>query len=261
MLRLHTADPAGCRREQWLLDLVKDSVPVPRVLRAEPSADPAWSLMTFVQGERFDHVLRWASSDDVERLASSAGAALAKIHQFTFPHGGFFDDVLRITEPLGPRYGWRAMLEGFLESDRVSARLGDDLARRLASFVRDNTWCEDQMAFGGPCLSHSDYNPWNMLVRDGQVAAVLDWEFAFVAGRLNDIGNFLRYSAWQLPAYESGFVSGYRAAGGMLPEDWKRLSRMVDLINLCEFLNRPDEDPNVVNDVRPLVLATLDEYA
>ena len=116
------------------------------------------------------------------------------------------------------------------------------------------------MSFGGPCLSHSDYKPWNMLVRDGHIAAVLDWEFAFAGSPLNDIGNFLRYSAQQQPTYESGFVNGYRAAGGKLPDDWKRLSRMVDLISLCDFLTRADDDSTIVKDVRPLVQRTLDEY-
>src|SRR5258708_35836836 len=41
--------------------------------------------------------------------------------------------------------------------------------------------------------SARDYKPWNALVRDGQIAAVLDWEFAFAGAPLNDIGNFLRY--------------------------------------------------------------------
>lgn len=36
---------------------------------------------------------------------------------------------------------------------------------------------------------------------------------------------------------------------------------MVDLINLCDFLNRADDGSTIVNDVRPLVQATLDEYA
>src|SRR6266567_4944868 len=81
VLRIHTADPTACRREQRLLDLVKDSVPVPRVLRVGPSASPAWSLLTFVQGERFDHALSGASSGDVDRMAHSAGVALAHIHQ------------------------------------------------------------------------------------------------------------------------------------------------------------------------------------
>jgi len=89
---------------------------------------------------------------------------------------------------------------------------------------------------------------------------VLDWEFAVAGAPLNDIGNFLRYSARQQPAYESGFSDGYLAAGGILPDDWKRLSRMVDLINLCDFLDRAEDNPTIVNAVRPLVQATLDEY-
>ncbi len=33
---------------------------------------------------------------------------------------------------------------------------------------------------GGPhCLVHSDFNGTNILVRDGRITGVLDWEFAF----------------------------------------------------------------------------------
>jgi aminoglycoside phosphotransferase (APT) family kinase protein len=261
VLRIHTADPAGCRREQRLLDLVEGSVPVPHVVRAAPDAQPAWSLMTFVQGERFDRVLPGATRAEVKRLAESAGAALASIHRFTFPRAGFLDDDLRVTESLGPEYGWRAMVEDSLSGERLAGRIDPELLRRLRQLVADNAWRADQMSAGGPCLSHSDFKPWNMLVRDGRVVAVLDWEFAFAGAPLNDIGNFLRYSARQVPEYESGFVDGYRRAGGTLPDDWKRLSRLVDLINLCVFLNRPDDDLAVANDVRPLLQATLEACA
>jgi aminoglycoside phosphotransferase (APT) family kinase protein len=261
VLRLHTADPASCLREQRLLDLVKDSVPVPRVLRVEPRANPAWSLLTFVQGERFDLALTGALTDDIERMAYSAGAALARIHQFRYPRAGFLDQDLEVTQTLGPEYAWHSMLETMLASNRLRRNLGADLALRLERLVTENTRFEDQMSLGGPCLSHSDYKPWNLLVHNGQIAAVLDWEFAFASAPLNDVGNFLRYSARQPSAYESGFIQGYQAAGGALPDDWKRLSRMVDLINLCDFLNRADDNATVVRDVRPLVQATLDDYA
>jgi aminoglycoside phosphotransferase (APT) family kinase protein len=160
-------------------------------------------------------------------MAHSAGFALAHIHQFTFPRAGFFDPDLQITGALGPRHTWHAWHEAMLDSDRMRGHLGLDLAGRLERFVRDNTRFENEMSFGGPCLSHSDYKPWNMLVRNDHIAAVLDWEFAFAGAPSNDIGNFLRYSARQQPTYESGFLHGYRAAGGVLPDSWKRLSRMV----------------------------------
>ncbi|MDQ6669215.1 MAG: phosphotransferase [Chloroflexota bacterium] len=261
VLRIYTADPSACRREQRLLELVRLQVPVPRVLRAEPFARPPWSLMTFIEGERFDSILKAASNIEVDHLSYSAGQVLAHIHAFTFPRGGFFGPELQIAESLGDEYGWHQMLEGWLTGGRVNVRLGEDLARRLLRFVSDNAWREDQMRFAGPCLSHSDYKPWNLLVRGGGIAAVLDWEFAFANAPLNDVGNFLRYSARHPAEYESGFVRGYLAAGGVLPEDWQRLSRMVDLINLCSFLDHPEDDPAVSSDVRPLIQATLDAYA
>ena len=87
------------------------------------------------------------------------------------------------------------MLEGWLTGSQVTARLGEQLTQRLLRFVEENAASEASMQSGGPCLSHSDYKPWNMLVREGTIAAVLDWEFAFANAPLNDIGNFLRYSA------------------------------------------------------------------
>ena len=90
---------------------------------------------------------------------------------------------------------------------------------------------------------------------------MLDWEFAFAGAPLNGIGNFLRYSSRQLPEYESGFIEGYVQAGGILPDDWRRLARLVDLINLLDFLGRPDPTGAVVRDVLPLLQGILREYA
>ena len=81
------------------------------------------------------------------------------------------------------------------------------------------------------------------------------------AVRLNDVGIFLRHSASLPPAYRDGFVAGYREGGGELPADWLRLARMIDLISLCYFLERPEDDPAVLRDVRPLIETTLREFA
>ena len=46
---------------------------------------------------------------------------------------------------------------------------------------------------------HADYNGKNLLMQSThegwQVAAVLDWEFAFAGSPLFDTGNFLRHEA------------------------------------------------------------------
>ena len=258
VLRLYVAEAEACRREAALLRLVQDRVPVPRVLRSDPDASPPWMLQTFVPGERLDHVLQSASPERVAALCSSAGRHLAAIHAVTFPWAGFFDGQLQLLEPLGPAYGWSAMLEGWLSSERVPARLGVELSQRLLAFVRANRWREAQLAVSPPSLLHADYKPWNLLAGEDTVTAVLDWEFAFAGTPMNDLGIFLRYRERERPEYTRGFIAGYRDGGGRLPDDWPRLSRLIDLISLCGFLDREQDDPTRTSDVQQLIAATLE---
>jgi aminoglycoside phosphotransferase (APT) family kinase protein len=261
VLRLHTADPSACTRERRLLELVKDSVPVPRIVCTAPLAVPPWSLMSFVGGERMDLALTTTSAATIRRITRSAGGALARIHQIRFSRAGFLDEQLQVRQSLGPEYRWHTFLHGMLGRDELVSNLGGELSDRLRRFVDDNRRLEEAMSAGGACLSHSDYKPWNLLVAGAEVAAVLDWEFAFAATPLNDVGNFLRYSARYVSDYETGFIEGYVEAGGSLPDDWRRLARLVDLISLLDFLARPDPTGIIVGDVRPLLEATLREYA
>jgi aminoglycoside phosphotransferase (APT) family kinase protein len=219
------------------------------------------SLITFVVGERMDLALTSATAAATRQMAHSAGQALALIHQVRFPRAGFLDEHLHVAADLGPEFRCHTFLLRMLEQKLLRDNLGAALANQLRSFIDRNAALEEQMSFGGPILSHSDYKPSNLLVSDSRVAAVLDWEFAFAIAPLNDIGNFLRYSARQRPEYESAFIAGYLEAGASLPEDWRRLVRLVDLINLLDFLGRQDSSGVIAKDVRPLLEDTLREYA
>src|ERR1700680_4008796 len=57
VLRLYTAEAAACAREVALMRLVGERVPVPRVLSADPTADPPWALFEWINSERFDRML------------------------------------------------------------------------------------------------------------------------------------------------------------------------------------------------------------
>ena len=100
-----------------------------------------------------------------------------------------------------------------------------------------------------------------LLVRDGRIAGVLDWEFAFSGPPLNDIGIFVRHSQSLPRVYLERFARGYVEAGMPLPPDWLRLARLIDLLSLCYFLERPEDDPAVLRDIRPLIETTLAEFA
>src|SRR5262249_20290991 len=89
-------------------------------------------------------------------------------------------------------------------------------------------------------LAHGDFNGPNLIVRneDGRwrVAAVIDWEVAVSSTPLMDLGNFLRHG--DVP----GFIEGYRAAGGGLPADWRRLAQLVDVAALAQLASQGRDD-------------------
>jgi Ser/Thr protein kinase RdoA (MazF antagonist) len=95
VLRLYAAEAAACAREVALMRLVGERVPVLRVLRADPTADPPWALLEWLNGVRFDQMLVQVSPDDVERACRSAGEVLAGIHSFIFAGPGFLGPTWR----------------------------------------------------------------------------------------------------------------------------------------------------------------------
>lgn len=260
VLRIYTADEAlACRRERAVLRLIEGTVPAPRVLRANPDASPPWSLLTFQPGQRMDLALEHASEADAARWAASAGEVLAHIHAYEFECAGFFGADLEIAEPMSVQHGWAEWIAGWLVNGNAGGRLGRELTEQVLRFVEEHA-AEMGQSRGTPVLLHADYKPWNLFVEPDEISGVLDWEFALAGDRLLDIGIFLRYRDTLAPSYVDAFVRGYRQAGGTLPADWARLSRMVDLINLVQLIDRGDvEDPAVTASLRPLVEATLRE--
>jgi len=250
VLRLYVAEAAACQREVALLRLLHGQVPVPSVLAARPDAHPPWALLEFVEGVRFDHAAPEAIADH----SYAAGAVLAAIHAIPLASATGVD----LQRYSGPQYSVQAMVQGSLGDGRGETYLGAELTQRVLDVVAEHG---ARLRVQDPTLQHSDYKPWNLLVRDRHIAAVIDWEFAFAGPRLNDVGNFIRYSDRQPPEYVTRFVDGYRAADGWLPDDWFELARLQDLINLGYFLARADADPAIARDVVPLIERTVQLFS
>src|SRR5690606_15280526 len=119
----------------------------------------------------------------------AVGRTLAAIHGFTFAGPGFLAADLSIAaRPPGGRDGLLGFLHGCLVQGAGGARLGaEGTAAVLAFAAREGHRVEAWE--GVPCLSHGDFNGSNLLVADGLVSAVLDWEFAFSGGPAFDFGN------------------------------------------------------------------------
>jgi Ser/Thr protein kinase RdoA (MazF antagonist) len=218
--------------------------------------------MEWVDGMRFDHMLAQASSAEVAQACHSAGAVLAAIHDFSFAGPGSLGPNLEIAEPMG--YAWLPGVAEFFAQPGAQQLVGADLASRVRRLIKDEGWRLDEV-WRQSRLVHADYKPWNLLARRTDagwtISAVLDWEFTFSGPPLCDFGIFLRYAERMPAEYQSGFLDGYRDAGGKPPPDVRNLARLIDLVSLWTFLERAPDDPAVLRDVTPVLRATVDAFA
>jgi aminoglycoside phosphotransferase (APT) family kinase protein len=263
VLRLFTGDAAACQREAALFGLLKGrAIPMPAVLYAQPHADPPFAIASWIDGVGFDTLLGTADENAIGSAAYGAGKALARIHAVSYARPGWLGPTLEIAAAFGGGIGWAGDIIGLLEGP-AGVQIGEPLAERLRVFARQHA-AQIDLLNGPASLVHADYKPWNLLVRqDGQgctLAGVVDWEGALAGPPLMDFGIFLRGEADWPPAYADGFVAGYLAAGGQLPQNWRELAKLLDLLNVCSMLIGPAGE-TAARDLRGVVQTTLDAYS
>ena len=267
VLRLHAGEGmidhtyTTAQKEWEIMHLLQQNqaVVLPKPLYADLNGTRMgrpYTIMSFVEGECLSDLLVERDRQTVGACAYTAGQTLAALHTVTFPHTGFFGSDLTIQQQgdTGGE-GWRDYIAQCL-TGYGRTWLGAERAERLWQFVLAHQ-AEVATLPDQAVLVHADYNGKNLLMQSThegwQVAAVLDWEFAFAGSPLFDTGNFLRHEADFPPDYALEFERGYRAAGGALPPNWRWLAKLLDLLNLCEFLNTPRFRPRVVAETIQLI--------
>ncbi len=261
VLRLYTRDPGACLREVALHRLVRDRLSVPDVLYADTAANPPFAVTTWIVGDKLDALLLQGNDEAITSAALAVGTALAALGDFRFPRAGFFGPYLSIAEPLvsGMRETCLRYVEEALFTRGAAARLGASRAQHTWALLRDNASLLDA-ADGDPQLVHGDYKAQNLLVRPAssgwELAAALDWEFAFAATPLFDLAILLRYAERLPSAFAAGVIAGYTGAGRALPAEWRRIAKLLDLMNLCDFAARAEPQGATLADVASLLDAT-----
>jgi aminoglycoside phosphotransferase (APT) family kinase protein len=246
-LRLWTRDPKQAAKELALRALVAGRVPVPGLLESAPdnpiTGHPS-AVMEWIDAPRLEQVTPSPA------LARDVGRTLAAIHSFTFPRTGFLDGRLDVATPVavdakGVRTFLEAMLTGNPHVDQTLT------AEVFAAVDRDGHLLDEWT--GPPCLTHSDFNGSNLLVRGDAVVAVLDWEFAFSGSPFFDLGNLIRPPLGDDEAFVNAVADGY----GPLPPEWRRMSRLVDLMAWADFLSRPNPGAALIADARMMLERAL----
>ncbi|WP_119459889.1 phosphotransferase [Rhodospirillaceae bacterium SYSU D60014] len=262
LLRLYQRDPALALKEMRLGREIASRVPVARFIHFahdNPVTGRPYALMEWIDGKHLETVVPTLDDSALTTLGASVGRTLAAIHSFTFDKPGFFDADLRVPERIDiDAGGLLTYLRHCLIEGRGGRRLGPELtADAFAVAEREGHLLDEWLH--QPCLVHADFNGSNILIRqsaesdDWEVAAVLDWEFAFSGSPAFDFGNLLRPPLQEVETFFAEVTEGYCRAGGVLPQEWRRIARIADLFAWADFLNRPETTAPLIESARAAI--------
>ncbi len=158
-----------------------------------------------------------------EDLVAELGRVLAGIHALRPP----LPDLPFLEPPSDPLAARIAELRAHLD------RLGEpqpvlEWGLRLLERARPGS--------GELCLVHGDFRTGNLMLREGRLVAVLDWEFACLSDPLEDLGWMLA-KCWRFGAVErecgglgprEPFLAAYEAASGRRVD--RRVVRFFELL-------------------------------
>jgi aminoglycoside phosphotransferase (APT) family kinase protein len=263
VLRFYDRDARSSAKEVSLLSELRGRLPVPSVLHVAPETETVpFVVLEFVDGVTMRDLKRTGDAGAIAEASYSIGLELATLASLRLGDRAIIaTDVVPNAELLSGSNVNARLIDHFLESAVLRERLGEEHVPHVHDFAwrHDDALSATHVTSG---IAHGDFNSANILVRQRagrwSVAAILDWEFAFAGSVAYDIGNFLRYERATRSRFEPWFGRGLVDGGVELPSDWRTTGRVADLSALCEFLTRPAIPQAVAEEVRDLVLATLE---
>jgi aminoglycoside phosphotransferase (APT) family kinase protein len=212
--------------------------------------------MEWVDGVLMRDIILSGNEQAIRECSREAGKYLAVMRSIRFEQGGFFqpDGSVR---PFKNDEDYLPYVHFLLNEAGVKTSLGTDLLSEVSKLIDENVqYIPDK---DDANLTHADYDPANMLVRQDQgawkISAILDWEFSLASTYLLDVGLFLRYSQRLPSCYTSEFIGSLEKHSGALPVDWEKIAKLMDMLCLLQLVNDnpADQRPNMHQDVISLI--------
>jgi aminoglycoside phosphotransferase (APT) family kinase protein len=199
--------------------------------QAGASADDAWEAMDFVQRLRF---------------ASDLGDIVGRVHSCS---GQWFGDVLGTEQSPDVR----TFLHGLIDSELAQA------PENLTSMGRDGLSAAIHRAVDtvppdvAPCLTHGDLWRPNVVLRDGKIACLLDFEHGRYADRFLDFGKLDEHIFDEFPEGRAEFLDAYDQMCA-LPVNWDsrvQLAHVIHALSMSVYFLRwtPKWAPQYVREL------------
>lgn len=252
---IKSAQKAGALQQQ-----LSRFLPVPKILGERSTSGHVFTLMEHLPGDLACQLPKDLPAEEYQALGHALGILLNKVHSVRFPTAGALNDQLEVSDPY-PNLGdsWLAYMREVMHGKRAESRLGAADCKAVLHLLNRH---EAALHALQPthCLVHSDFNLKNILVEKKpdrwKITGLLDWEFAHVGSPLVDVGNFYRFEEILPPALFTGFAEGYELSRF---ENWREVSRLLDLAALCNFLDAPEELPLTQETAIYLIRQTLQQ--
>lgn len=251
LLRIFPAGEDSWKKEQRLLQLLRGEIPVQQLYfigRSEAIEGRTYGIYEYVEGTSLQAAFAKGFTAD-GLLMRELALALASIHNHPYPVCGFLDQNLRVEAVLPPLVQWYSLFMG----EHARARLGDELTAEIEERIAESSaqLCQIEQSV---TLVHGDFRPPNLLIQDGRLRCILDWEFAMAGHPLSDLAQLFRrqesFSVFQRERFERVYREH---ADFQLPDNWFHLGQLRDLANLLQMINSSSHSPYQYADLRSLI--------
>jgi aminoglycoside phosphotransferase (APT) family kinase protein len=226
-----------------------------RITSHESIQNKQYAIYEYIEGKSIGQAISEGYKPH-EEFVRDVARFLANIHNYKFDKAGFFDENLIVKEELPPLVSLYKICMG----DRAKNRLGKDIVDKINYVVKENEKILSKLD-EDIRLVHGDFQGTNILMKDGKLSGVLDWEFAMAGHPLADIGQFFRYEEHfnrdLIEVFEEEYInnSSYK-----LFNDWYKISKLRDLVNLIQLIDRKEDMPKKYTSIKGIVDNALKEF-
>lgn len=224
------------RKEKTVYDIIrkKTKVPIPKILVADMSKKVmpyTFTIWKKIKGDNLANVLKKLSEKEKKKIFRQMGKYLAELHNIRFRSFGDFDTqkgkvkIVRLGDihvntprgvaTSGPFKTWKSMYKSFMAVALYRIKTHSQFKQyypQIKKFFDKKINVLNQKIV--PRLVYNDFGSHNVLVRNGNVVALLDFEWSYTGDSELDFATFIRRSKSrnknQIPPEVEEFKKSYQ---------------------------------------------------